>query len=236
MNFKQINDTFIRNISGLTFDRPISHVYNPLEYARQPYDLYLKLYGNTPKEILLLGMNPGPWGMAQTGIPFGEITMVKNWLKLEAPVEIPDDTHPKKPILGFECKRSEVSGQRLWGWARRRYITPERFFSRYFIANYCPLLFIEPTGRNRTPDNLPVGQRRPLLKICDLALRQTVELLKPRHVIGVGQFAASRAGQALTGMNVCIGKVNHPSPANPRANRGWGKLVEGELSAMGIRL
>lgn len=236
MNFKQINDALIRELNPLSFDRPVTHVYNPLVYARKPYDLYIKRYSGPPKEIMLLGMNPGPWGMAQTGIPFGEIDLVKNWLKIEASVGTPAESHPKKPVQGFDCKRSEVSGRRLWGWARSRYQTPERFFSRFFVANYCPLLFIEATGRNRTPQNLPAAQRRPLLAVCDRALKRTVELLKPRYVIGVGQFTADRAALALEKMAVRIGKIHHPSPANPRANRGWEKLVEKEFAAMGILL
>lgn len=236
MNFKQINDTLVRELKRLTFSRPVTHVYNPLEYARKPYDRYIERYGGAPKEIMLLGMNPGPWGMAQTGIPFGEVDIVKNWLQIDARVKTPAKTHPKKPVQGFACNRSEVSGRRLWGWARSLYQTPERFFSRFFVANYCPLLFIDEAGRNRTPDSLPAAQRRPLLQVCDQALRRTVELLKPGHVIGVGRFAADRAGQALEKTGVRIGRIHHPSPANPRANRGWEALIGQELSQMGIRL
>ena len=148
----------------------------------------MQRYGKPPKEVVLLGMNPGPWGMAQTGVPFGEVGLVRDWLGIEAPVGSPSDPHPRRPVEGFSCRRSEVSGKRLWGWAKRTFRTPKRFFSRFFVANYCPLLFIEATGRNRTPNNIRASERRPLLAACDRALRRTIQWLNPRYVVGVGSF------------------------------------------------
>ncbi len=174
--------------------------------------------------------------MAQTGVPFGEIDIVKNWLQINASVGQPVVVHPKKPVNGFGCTRSEVSGRRLWGWARNRFGSPERFFDRFFVANYCPLLFIEAGGRNRTPNTICAIERKPLLEICDLALQQTVAALSPRFVVGVGEFAATRARTALANTDIVVGRINHPSPANPKANQGWDALVEKEMAAMGICL
>jgi single-strand selective monofunctional uracil DNA glycosylase len=174
--------------------------------------------------------------MAQTGVPFGEVKAVKEWLRIEGHIGTPMRMHPKRPVQGFECKRSEVSGQRLWGWARKRFGTPQRFFDRFFVANYCPLLFIEANGRNRTPDNLRVADRKPLLAVCDWALQRTVRWLNPRYVVGIGRFARARAEIALAGYDVTVGMITHPSPANPKANRGWESLIMRELSASGIRL
>ena len=154
MVHKKIIDELLDDLRPLRFAPPVTHVYNPLEYARKPYSQYCQRYGTPAKEIVLIGMNPGPWGMAQTGIPFGEITAVKEWMQIEAPVGQPADMHPKRPVLGFDCRRSEVSGKRLWGWAQATFKTPGRFFSRFFVANYCPLQFIESSGRNRTPNQL----------------------------------------------------------------------------------
>jgi single-strand selective monofunctional uracil DNA glycosylase len=232
----QLIDALVKDLDGLGFGLPVTHVYNPLVYARTSYDLYLARYGRAPKEVVFMGMNPGPWGMAQTGVPFGEVSAVRDWLGIEAPVGRPADEHPKRPVSGFQCHRSEVSGRRVWGWARSRFGTPERFFARFFIANYCPLLFLEASGRNRTPDKLPVHERLPLLDACDRALRRVVEHLEPRLVIGIGRFAEERARSALDGLGVTIGRVTHPSPANPAANRGWEPLVERELTTLGIRL
>ena len=236
MNLKAITDELLDELRPLRFGPPVTHVYNPLEYAREPYDEYLRRHGARPKEVVLVGMNPGPWGMAQTGVPFGEVKVVRNWLGIEAPVGTPAVINPKRPVLGFACPRSEVSGKRLWGWAHTRFGTPERFFSRFFVANYCPLLFLEADGRNRTPDGLSLSQRNPMLAACDRALRRTVQWFRPRYVVGVGQFAEQRAHAALSGLRTIIGGITHPSPANPKANRGWEALAEAELSALGIRI
>lgn len=221
-------------LADLRFGPPVTHVYNPLIYARKPYLAYAERYGEGPKTVLFLGMNPGPFGMAQTGVPFGEVAAVTDWMKIVADVDQPQSPHPKRPVDGFDCKRSEVSGRRLWGWARDTWQTPSRFFKNFFVANYCPLVFMEESGRNRTPNSLPVAERRPLEAVCDTALQRLVALLAPKWVVGVGAFAADRAAAALDGMDVRLGRVSHPSPANPAANRGWAALVEKELTAMGI--
>ncbi len=220
----------------LDFGPPVSHVYNPLDYAWPAHRAYLQRFGTRPKEIILLGMNPGPWGMAQTGVPFGEVAAVRDWLGVSAPVGRPDREHPARPVTGFACARSEVSGRRVWGWARERFGTAERFFARFFIANYCPLLFLEGSGRNLTPDRLPATERRPLEAACDAALVRSVELLAPRMVVGVGAFAARSAARALTGTGVRVEQVLHPSPASPAANRGWAEQLTRRLSELGVAL
>jgi single-strand selective monofunctional uracil DNA glycosylase len=153
---------------------------------------------------------------------------------IEAGVGRPAGEHPKRPVLGFDCQRSEVSGSRLWGWARQRFGRPEHFFSRFFVLNYCPLLFVESTGRNRTPDKLSADERAALLPACDRALRDAVEILSPTFVVGVGAWASKRARAALGGDGPTIGTVLHPSPASPKANRGWALQAESDLRALGI--
>lgn len=212
---------------------PVTHVYNPLAYAWDRHCDYLARWGRRPRAVLL-GMNPGPWGMAQTGVPFGDVVLVRDWLGISGPVVRPVPEHPKRPVLGFDCRRREVSGQRLWGWARERFGVPEHFFARFFVLNYCPLCFLETTGRNRTPDKLPTADRERLYRVCDPALRAVVEALRPTHVLGVGGFAAGRARVALAGLPVEIAQVLHPSPANPRANRDWAGEMEASLAALGL--
>jgi single-strand selective monofunctional uracil DNA glycosylase len=236
MTLVEISRGLSQRVATLRFAEPVACVYNPLEYARAPHELYSSRYGAGPKEALLLGMNPGPFGMAQTGVPFGDVTMVRDWLGLVAPVGKPRDEHPKRPVLGFECHRAEVSGTRLWGWARDRFATPERFFQRFFVVNYCPLVFMEASGANRTPDRLPAAEQQALFSACDEALRAVVRLLRPQIVIGVGGFAERRARAALAGEDVRIGTILHPSPASPLANRGWAPAVERQLESLGIQL
>jgi single-strand selective monofunctional uracil DNA glycosylase len=179
-------------------------------------------------------MNPGPWGMAQTGIPFGEVEAVVNWLGITGTVGKPETVHPRRPVDGFECRRNEVSGKRLWGWAKDRFHKPETFFRHFFVANYCPLMFFEESGKNRTPDRLRVSEKRPLLSICDRALRRTVIYLEADFVVGIGRFAAQRAAHALADIPVRVSTIMHPSPANPRANRGWAPLAEAQLREAGL--
>ena len=236
MELIDIADTLARKLRSLRFDAPVTHVYNPLVYAREMHCAYLRRFGAGRKEVVLLGMNPGPWGMAQTGVPFGEVSAVQEWMKLEAPIGKPKSEHPKRPVLGLDCPRQEVSGKRLWGWAQDTFGTPARFSKRFFAANYCPLCFLEETGRNRTPDKLPAAQRERLFSICDEALRALVVQLKPRYVIGIGQFAEARAQVALAEMDLTIGRILHPSPASPAANRGWAEKAGEQLAACGVKL
>ena len=70
MSLAAISRSLSRKVNALAFSPPVTHVYNPLDYARAPHEAYLTRWGKGPKQVLLLGMNPGPFGMAQTGVPF----------------------------------------------------------------------------------------------------------------------------------------------------------------------
>ena len=220
-------------VDSMRFAAPVSHVYNPLDYAWAPNELYLRRYGASRKRVIFVGMNPGPFGMVQTGVPFGEIDTVRDWLGLEAEVGRPATENPKRPIEGFDCTRSEVSGRRLWGLFRERFGSPEAFFAEHYVANYCPLAFFD-GGRNLTPDKLPVAESAPLEAACDAHLRRVVELLEPEWVIGVGVWAEGRARAALAGTPVQFGRVLHPSPASPAANRGWSPAATKQLLEQGV--
>lgn len=224
-----------RDVRTHSFNAPVEYVYDPLDYAWEPHRQYLERYGRGQPAVLLVGMNPGPFGMSQTGVPFGDVGMVRDWLGITGAVRQPAHTHPKRPVLGFDCPRREVSGQRLWGWARDTFGTPERFFARFFVANYCPLAFVEASGRNFTPDKLPPDERAPLFAACDRALAALTRRLEPHYVVGIGKFAAQRAAHALAGSEVTIGSVPHPSPASPVANRGWAEQMSRALGEIGIR-
>lgn len=225
-----------RELEGTSFSRPVEYVYHPLVYAAEPHRRYLERYGKLGARVLFVGMNPGPWGMAQTGVPFGTVSLVRDWLGIEGAVGRPEREHPKRPVDGFACARDEVSGARLWGWARERFATPEGFFARFFVANYCPLLFLDGAGRNLTPDKLGAAERETLAEPCDRALRRVVETVEPELVVGVGAFARRRAELALDGAGVRVGQILHPSPASPAANRGWAEQAERQLAELGVEL
>lgn len=223
-----------RAVSRLRFADPVTHTYNPLDYARAMHEAYLRRFGKGRKRAVVLGMNPGPWGMAQTGVPFGEVAHVRDWLRLDEPIQRPKHEHPRRPVEGLACTRSEVSGRRLWGLFAERFGTPERFFEDHLVLNYCPLVFMEATGRNRTPDKLPAAERESLEAACDAHLRRVIGVMSPEVVVGVGAFAAKRAAKVLDGVDVRIEQVLHPSPASPAANRGWAEQATAQLIDAGV--
>lgn len=215
-------------VDDLHFVTP-SHVYNPLRYAWPAHRQYLERFGSGRGRVLLLGMNPGPWGMAQTGVPFGEVHIVRDWFGIEAPLKPPlPAQHPKYPVVGFDCQRSEGSGRRLWGWAAQRFGTPERFFDRFFVWNCCPLLFIA-GGRNLVPGKLTRTESEPLLAACDRAMTELLQVLQPVALVGIGRWAEVRA-RTLSDGRLPVGYLHHPSPANPAANRGWPAMAEAALA------
>ena len=221
-------------VDKLTFAAPVSHVYNPLNYAWAPHEAYLRKFGNSPKRVAFLGMNPGPFGMVQTGVPFGEISSVRDWLGIERSVGKPTREHPRRPVTGFACSRSEISGQRLWGLFAGKFGTAEKFFSEHIVMNYCPLAFLESSGRNRTPDKLPAAERSAVFMLCDVHLRAMVAALQPEWLIGIGDFAARRAAEVFSTGPVRLGRILHPSPASPAANRNWAAVATGQLQDLGV--
>jgi single-strand selective monofunctional uracil DNA glycosylase len=192
-----------RSVQSLAFDDPVAYVYNPLDYAWASHESYLCTCAASPSRIVFLGMNPGPYGMAQTGVPFGEIPHVRDWIGIHEPVQKPHPEHPARPVEGFECTRSEVSGRRL--------------------------VFMEESGRNRTPDKLPAEECEALYQVCDEHLRALVQGLQAEWVVGVGGFAQGRAKIALKDLPVRIGRILHPSPASPAANRGWAEQATRQM-------
>jgi single-strand selective monofunctional uracil DNA glycosylase len=222
-------------VARLRFAAPVAHVYNPLAYAWNAHEEYLRRFGRGPKRIVFLGMNPGPFGMVQTGVPFGEIAAVRDWLGITATIEPPVSIHPKRPIQGFACPRSEVSGRRLWKLFSGRFGTPEEFFENHFVANYCPLAFLSDTGSNLTPDKLARAERARLGAVCDAHLRRVLEILQPEWLIGIGAFARKQGELAAAGTSIRVGQILHPSPASPKANRqDWTKTAAAELAALGL--
>ena len=224
-------------LRDLQFPSPADYVYSPLDYAWESHEAYLTQYGATgPKKVLFLGMNPGPFGMAQTGIPFGEIESVRDWMGLERAVGRPSREHPSKKVTGFACTRSEVSGRRLWGLFKERFGSADNFFKDHWVHNYNPLLFIENTkiGRNVVPEELPAESIRAVNEACDAYLRVLVDEMKIKTVVGVGGYAETRAREALEGYPIQFAKVLHPSPASPVANRGWAEAATRELKTQGV--
>ena len=223
-------------LRSLEFSKPVAHVYHPLDYAWQAHAMYLQRFGTGTKRVLFLGMNPGPFGMAQTGVPFGEIPAVRDWMGIQAAVAKPTREHPKRPIDGFDCQRSEVSGRRLWGLFAERFPRAEDFFAGHFVLNFCPLVWMSETGANLTPEKLSAAEMAPVEAACLAHLTDVIERLQPAFLIGVGAFAEERLrlAAAASGSQAVLGRVLHPSPASPAANRGWAEVATRQLEALGV--
>lgn len=242
MTLIELNEVLSKKVDKLKFSDPVTHVYNPLEYAKESVHSYLSRFGTGPKKVLFLGMNPGPFGMAQTGVPFGEVAAVKEWLKISSDVGKPKNEHPSRPVTGFDCHRSEVSGQRIWSLFKNQFGTPENFFKDHFVWNYCPLLFNEigvsdkgrKICRNVTPDKIKAEELKPLYRICDKALIDLVNLLQPQYLVGVGAFAESCFKRVISDRDSDIYRILHPSPASPVANRGFAEAATKQLIEAGI--
>ncbi len=221
-------------VGRLRFKPPVAYVYNPLDYAWTAHEIYLRRFGGGQKRVVVLGMNPGPFGMAQTGVPFGEVAAVRDWMGIYTLIAQPKHAHPKRPIEGFACPRSEVSGRRLWGLFAAKHGTPEKFFAEQFVVNFCPLAFMDEGGRNLTPDKLGAAETAKLFAVCDEHLRQVVAATRAEWVIGVGDFAEKRAREALGEGGVRFGRILHPSPASPAANKDWAGTATRQLLELGI--
>ena len=209
------------------------YVYNPLNYAWNAHRQFLEKYVDHKIDVLFLGMNPGPFGMMQTGVPFGEINAVKNYLKIDAQIAKPKFEHPARPVLGLDTKRSEISGLRFWGLISSVYPNPMDFFKTQTVFNYCPLGFLmnTKTAKNETPDHLPKPERDALEKICSDYLRDIIDILKPTYLIGVGKYAQSKLASVATSRTV--DSIIHPSPGNPQANNNWSGKTQIKLQEIG---
>ncbi|XP_033116949.1 single-strand selective monofunctional uracil DNA glycosylase-like [Anneissia japonica] len=235
--FLEIMETMSEKLAKLEFVDPVQYIYNPVEYAKETHGCYVKKYCNSQKKVLFLGMNPGPFGMAQNGVPFGETNFVKDWLGIVGNVGKPPVEHPSRQIVGLKCIRKEVSGSRFWGLRKNLCGTPDVFFKHSFVYNICPLVFMSSTGKNITPPTLLAKYRKPLLKVCDEALCEIIRLLDVKIVVGVGKFAEKQTKVALDNAGIegiKVVSILHPSPANPETNRGWERIVTKQLEELDL--
>lgn len=226
-------DSLNNALGSITFGDPVTCTYNPLSYALTAHLEYLNRFGRGKKRAVFLGMNPGPYGMVQTGVPFGEIDAVRNWMGIETDIGQPDPVHPKRPVEGFACTRSEVSGRRFWGMMAERYPKPEDFFADHFVLNFCPLVWMADTGRNITPDKITRDEMTAVYAACDAFFKTCIAYYKPEIIVGVGAFAEKQA-RRLCGESVTIGRMLHPSPASPLANREWPERAISDLNDLGV--
>ena len=205
-------------------DGSVEVIYNPLRYAWDVHTEYVRRAGGEGPKTILLGMNPGPHGMGQMGIPFAATTVVRDLMGISG-IKVGDPVvqHPRRPINGLLHPKEEVSGTRLWGALEERYGSGESIFRNVFVVNHCPLMFFSgPSAANITPDKVKGRAVKHLLDRCDRHLVEVVESLGAERVIGVGRYARSRAERALSDLSIEIHSCWHPSPASPLANKNGG--------------
>ena len=217
-------------------DSKVKYILNPLEYCEEPHLQYLEKYLTGPKTVLFLGLNPGPWGMGQTGVPFGAVTPCQTFLNISGEVSSPACCPPKVKILGFNSTRREVSGERFWGFVQSKWSTAENFFENCFVQNYCPLVLTTETGRNITPAELRSDCKAVVMSHCDSALVRSLALLQTTQVVAIGRFVYDRVKKAVKqhDLKISLSFLTHPSPANPAANQGWARAAELSLNKLNI--
>ncbi|MCH2646055.1 MAG: hypothetical protein MKZ53_03700 [Candidatus Thalassarchaeum sp.] len=221
----KLRDDVEKFADSLVKEGSVDAVYNPLAYAWEPHRAYLELASGGGAKTLLLGMNPGPHGMGQMGIPFAATSVVRELLKItNLEVGQPRKPHPKRPISGLDWPKEEVSGTRLWGLLANEYGSAESIFKSVFLLNHCPLmLFSGERATNITPDKITGPTTKALLERCDEHLREVVDIMQIERVIGVGRYSEKRALNALSGIDISVTTCWHPSPASPLANRNKGE-------------
>ena len=224
-----------KEVDGLSFSYD-GFIYNPLDYAWSMHEAFLRTYAKEGASVLFLGMNPGPFGMMQTGVPFGEVNAVRTYLKLDLPVGKPVREHPSRPVVGMGIKRSEGSGKRLWGLISLRWPAPEDFFRDHCIFNYCPLGFLDKgkTAKNFTPDHLPKEEKKALEAVCDSYLKDVIDLFRPKALIGVGKYAEEKLQSVNDDGSRIVASIIHPSPGNPQANCGWNEKTTDRMRELGL--
>jgi single-strand selective monofunctional uracil DNA glycosylase len=228
-----IINTLSHNCEKINFSGQGLVVYNPLNYAKLATAQYLDTYGQGRKEVLFLSLNPGPFGMAQTGIPFGDVYWVTKYLKIHNTIEQPKDAvHPKRPILGFDCTRKDVSADRFWKLISSFYPNATTFFQKNFLWTFAPLYFCDKSGKNITPDKINLVSRKELEQICLEALKNIILSLQVNNVISIGAYVYKNVlkldAEVLN--KIEVENIPHPSPLNPANNKGWDIRVKDMLS------
>lgn len=226
-----------RQLAPLRSRLGATHVYDPSDYARAPMGEYLRRYCAGEKRILFMGMNPGPWGMAQTGVPFGAVPWVRDWMGISGKVGAPPDAHPQRPVLGWKCPRVEVSGDRLWSFFGHAHGSAADFFSSRCVVNYCPLLFLSANDggvRNIAVNKMTGNAAGKMFALCDEHMDAVLRATRPEIAIGIGDWAERRLLRLAGLGSLQVGKILHPSPASPLANRGFAKVAAEQLRVLGV--
>ncbi|KAF7991960.1 hypothetical protein HCN44_010761 [Aphidius gifuensis] len=206
------------NLDKLNYNNPIDYIYCPIIYAKTVHFNYLNKYCRDKKNIMILGMNPGPWGMSQTGVPFGEINIVIDWLKINGHIDKPKRQHEQRQVDGFSCKRSEISGRKFWSLFKKLSNNPDTFFRHCFLRNFFKptIIIIIIAG----------PEQKKLQEFCDQALIEVIKILDVKVIIGVGRFSEQRAKKVVktAKLSTKVLWMIHPSP-RATIGKNWQNLT-----------
>jgi single-strand selective monofunctional uracil DNA glycosylase len=211
-------------------------IWNPGLYAASWHALFRKEYPASAGCILVFGLNPGPYGMAQTGIPFTDLKRLREHLpRLAKGLErrgcsLAGVGLAPRSLRPYLSRTFESSAVRVYRFLSRGWGSAEDGWRSVVVANPCSLLFMDAAGENRTPADLvgAVSRRtgslvaaRRLRERCNalrrLAAREAVRVLSPRGVVLLGKDAqrAMQTGIApLLGPDSILG-WEHPARAVP---------------------
>ncbi|KAI8124664.1 hypothetical protein FF38_10666 [Lucilia cuprina] len=223
--FYKLETQLNEKLRNITTPLEISYIYNPVEYAADLHQAYLKKYLKGGKKVLFIGLNPGPNGMGQTGIPFGNITTVRDKMGLNGTVNQPPNIHPKRPVNGLATTIEEPSGKRLWTkFQELSDGSLDIFFEQCFVYNFCPLLFYNSKGDYISPQKLKAPYNRQISNACLHTIEQILELIQPEVIVAIGRYAYDN----LKAVKYCIEKrllyLRHPSPR--ACTKNWSKIAD----------
>lgn len=67
-NYLRLENELVSQLKNLNYGPDVEFIYNPLQYASELHKAFLNKFLDSNKKVLFLGINPGPWGMCQTGV------------------------------------------------------------------------------------------------------------------------------------------------------------------------
>jgi single-strand selective monofunctional uracil DNA glycosylase len=199
-------------------------VLDPSRYGERWHAPFRRLYPPRARPLLVFGLNPGPYGMAQTGIPFTDLKRLAQGLprlaaelarsgeRLSLPGLAPSSLQP------FLTRTFESSSVRVHRFLRLAHGSAERAFREVVFVNPCPLLFIDRAlGENRTPADLPRALRAGVDEARVEVVSVAVARLRARGAIVLGRDAAAALSvplRARLGERAVV-EWEHPARAVP---------------------
>lgn len=232
-------------------------VVNPGSYGERWHARFRRTYPLRRNPLLFCGLNPGPYGMAQTGVPFTDLKRLRAELprlatELEATGSalVPPGLAPA-PLRPFLTRTFESSSVRVYRFLALVRETAEAALRDVVFVNPCPLLFVERrSGENRTPADLPRELRRAagtaragleraarLMAAFDAArlevVTRAVERLEPRGAVLLGRDVAAVIGDSLRARLGARAVVEWEHPARAVPDR-WARGLASELRRRGL--